>query len=731
MPALKLLIILLFSLVSILAHAGTAIIEQERTHLNLTPLLSHYEDTHSALSLKEVIELEFEGNFEELQNPVENFGLTRSTHWFHTTLTTTNPKTKNFQYLISLTTPYLDSVTFYLLRNGKVETIQMGDQQPFNTRPIPDPNFLLPLNISPDVDIELFIKIKTDGAILIPLELWEATVYSSKKIEYYVFYGIYYGIMLAMLLYNLIIFTYVRARSYIYYALFVTSSIIYQASFAGHAFMYLWPNSGWLANHIFGLAPTACLIFGGLFTQRLLKTKQNLSIFHSILNVFIAIGFILMITSLFIDNHSASRLISLYTLTSCGLALVLGSVATLRRIELARFYLLAWSILVICAIWHALVVINVVTLSTVSIHPLMVGTALEAFLLSAALARRTALAQERARTTLHIANKELQMSNRIKDDFFATISHELRTPINGIKGALYLLGQIKLPNESKSFLNAAKQSSDDILNLANDLSSYAESNAAKIDSQQQVFALTELKESLEKEFKTPAQTKGLKFEVTLPESTYLIGDRINLQTILNKLVDNAIKFTQLGKVMVEFNYEAVTEPGNEVNLFITITDTGIGIPESFQTKIYTPFQQTNQSTARGYKGLGIGLSICYNLVQRLKGHIEISSHIGRGSKFKVSIPFQQANAEFIEEMKKKQQQKQGLQSEHLPLGIEVLLVEDNITNQMLLGSILTKQGCQVNFASNGREAINHLSTQTPDIIFMDCRMPVMDLFIIK
>lgn len=728
MPKLVALQILLISIILMMNKAALASVEitSESDRINLTPYLTYYEDRHSTLNLTKALQLKDSQGFKTIDDQIANFGVTKSTFWLslklHSLHQTKTPK----NYLVELATPYLDSVTFYVIQKGKISTTLTGDQQPFSSRPFESANFIVPIWLENEEQIEIVIRVKTDGAITIPLTLWTPEAFTANKSESQLTYGAYYGVMIAMALYNLLIFLYTRRVSYFYYILFVMSLTLYQAGLAGHTFMYLWPNSGWLANHSFTFTALSAVIFGTLFTQSLLETKKHFIRIHSILNTSAYIGLGLLIASLFMSNDAGTKIASLYVVCCCVFAIFIGAIGTQKRIPLASFYFMAWSILVVCAIFQALIFSNIMNPSTTGIQPIMIGAAIEVFLLSAALARQTSLAQLNARTILKVANEELISSNKIKDDFFATISHELRTPINGVTGALYLLESCKLPTEAKAFTKAAAESSQEILSLADNLSIYAESNHYPKDAPQQVFSVSELFTKIRKAHQDAIRIKGLKLETSLDKDVHIVGDKKCFTIILDKLVDNAIKFTQIGKISIESKIVEAKLQGYEHSIQLTVSDTGIGIPDSTKNKIFTPFQQSQQPS-RGYKGLGIGLSICYNLLQHLEGELELTSRVGRGTTFTVTIPCQTANEEFVERIQKQKQDTQ-IDSElgAIPRGIQVLVVEDNVTNQMLLGSMLKRQGCQVNFASNGREAINQLSHVTPDIIFMDCRMPVMD-----
>jgi CheY-like chemotaxis protein/anti-sigma regulatory factor (Ser/Thr protein kinase) len=200
------------------------------------------------------------------------------------------------------------------------------------------------------------------------------------------------------------------------------------------------------------------------------------------------------------------------------------------------------------------------------------------------------------------------------------------------------------------------------------------------------------------------------FSKTIP--AYLELDSLRLTQIINNLLSNALKFTDQGEIELNVGY-------SEGNLIISVRDTGIGVSKTKQGSVFNEFTQVDVSTTRKYGGTGLGLAICKKLAEKMKGTITIESELNVGSRFEVIIP---ANISVVSRAKSEPEQIADLN------GLDVLLVEDNLVNQLVATKMLSKFDCQVYTASNGKEALGKLKQRHYSLIFMDCHMPHLDGF---
>ncbi|PCI96379.1 MAG: hypothetical protein COB15_10450 [Flavobacteriales bacterium] len=309
-----------------------------------------------------------------------------------------------------------------------------------------------------------------------------------------------------------------------------------------------------------------------------------------------------------------------------------------------------------------------------------------------------------------------------KSHFLANMSHEVRTPMNGIIGLTKLLLKTKLSEKQKEYLNAIDISSNTLLVVVNDILDISKIESGKMTFENKKFKLVDLISSVVDIFEAKAVEKGLDLEFyidkTIPE--YLIGDSIRLNQILYNLLNNAIKFTPKGKVMVKV--DELAHSGKSISLDISIIDTGIGITAESQKKIFDIFTQAKEDTTRKYGGTGLGLTIVKKLVELQGGVIEVNSEANQGATFSVKLKFQTPNEEndVIEKHSKRYNDFCNLE------GLDILLAEDNSINQLLINDLLIEKGINVKIVSDGQQAVSYLEKKDYDLILMDMQMPIMD-----
>jgi PAS domain S-box-containing protein len=319
--------------------------------------------------------------------------------------------------------------------------------------------------------------------------------------------------------------------------------------------------------------------------------------------------------------------------------------------------------------------------------------------------------------------EELVRLQKAKEQFLANISHEIRTPINGIAGMASLLGQSPSMEERETYLNAIKHSAENLKVIINDILDLAAIESGKLRFEKIAFNLQDILPSLISTFAYQAKEKKLVLDFTIDEklNRILLGDPVRLNQIIINLVGNAVKFTHTGSIHVLCDIERLQKDTCWVR--IEVTDTGVGILDEKLNTIFESFSQADASVTRKYGGSGLGLTIVKQLVELQNGKITVRSKEHKGSTFIVLIPYTIGKAGSI--TKTTQKTRKAL-NENLVEQLNVLLVEDNDINRLYAKSILKNWHCHADIAENGLVAIEKVKNNFYDIILMDVQMPVMD-----
>lgn len=341
------------------------------------------------------------------------------------------------------------------------------------------------------------------------------------------------------------------------------------------------------------------------------------------------------------------------------------------------------------------------------------------------LRNEIALRYEIERELVH-AKGEAEQANQAKSMFLANMSHEIRTPMNAIIGLGQLLEQTELSVKQSDYITKINSASNHLLGIINDILDFSKIESGRLLMEVVPFSLNEIIMTLSNVVALGANKKGLELLIhhdkNIPER--LLGDSLRLYQILFNLMDNAVKFTESGKIILAISLKE--EHDNLVKIQFEVTDTGIGMSDEQIANLFEAFSQADISTTRKYGGTGLGLSIVKNYITMLDGNLSIESEVNQGSTLVITIPFELDSSkpeENIEEISL--DGVNNVTEKGLLEGVNLLVVEDNLINQQIAEENLTLQGANVDIANNGVEALDMIEQNHYDLILMDLQMPVM------
>ena len=297
--------------------------------------------------------------------------------------------------------------------------------------------------------------------------------------------------------------------------------------------------------------------------------------------------------------------------------------------------------------------------------------------------------------------------------------------MNAIMGLGDLLKETSLSNEQYKYVSTINTSAKNLLTIINDILDFSKIEAGKLELEKVNFSISRIIKDSKVLFSKISQEKNIEIKTDVDPSTpdVLIGDMNRIKQIIVNLISNSVKFTEKGFVSINVSAKELTK--NKYEVQIVVKDTGIGISEENQKKLFKSFSQADSSITRKFGGTGLGLSICSKLIDMMKGKITLYSKLNEGTEFKVILPLKLGD----QEKRKSVEKKESLSILSTQYPHHILVVEDNTVNQKLAKMMFNKMGYEITLANNGQEALDLLSGSNEDpfsIIFMDMQMPVMD-----
>ncbi len=321
----------------------------------------------------------------------------------------------------------------------------------------------------------------------------------------------------------------------------------------------------------------------------------------------------------------------------------------------------------------------------------------------------------------------LEKANRAKNEFISNMSHELRTPLNGIFGLAQALETNLTDEKSRALAGMIKSSGETLTLLLNDILDMSKIEADRLELSLKAENLEQILRDIHALFDKQAQSAGLEFTLEIDESLpgWGLVDALRIRQILSNLISNALKFTQQGSVKITARAEA---RGKRHWVRMSVEDTGIGMSDSVQSRLFAPFTQANSDTASRFGGTGLGLYISRKLANLMKGELSVSSVEGEGSCFVFELDMASVKRERDEGAPVTAADLAADPDYAILKDIRILLVEDNAINRQVARAFLKPLSANIVDAENGQVALDTLAETEIDLILMDVRMPVMGGF---
>jgi len=696
--------------------------------------IDYWVDTTRQVNIQAVASEAIANRFVPSQQTVLNAGYSRAVYWLR--FVTHGPA--HAEWLLALGYAPLDHATLYWQDAESVwQSAQSGDHVPISTRQPRHryPLFSLQTHGKPTT---WWLRVDSSSALQMPLTLATPLAFVEQETHALLTFGLFFGMLLISSVYNIIVYKAVQDIRYIYSALFMQSIFMLSMGFNGFSSEYFWGDHIWWVDHSLGLFVLTSSIFALLLAWHFLDIHLHAPRLARLFQLLIGVFCTLLPVSLLTDYALTMKAILLLTLVTALVLLGSGLYCVTQGYRSARYYLLAWCVLLLGVVVFTLKTFGILPVNMITDNLLPLGVVLHALFLSVSLGDRVHLLQaERSAekvTAQQASMQNLQVMDRLKDEFLANTSHELRTPLHGINGLAQSLhdgasGPISEP--VKAGLSMIVASGQRLAALVDDVLDFSKLNNMDIQFQLTSFDLKALVGIVVAQTEPLVMGKPVTIENAIPDDLpLLLADEHRVQQIMFNLIGNAIKFTESGTI-------SITAKAKTSELEIVVSDTGVGISADKLERIFEPFEQGDSSTARRYGGTGLGLAITKDLVQLHAGRLRVKSQVGKGSHFCFTLPRSSQltadpkDTQVNEDIAHTLAQTAGEDTQAIPCEAQaangsVLIVDDEPVNLMVAENILRLGGMQTTTATSGKAALTLLETDIPDIILLDMMMPNMN-----
>jgi signal transduction histidine kinase/ActR/RegA family two-component response regulator len=718
-------------------------IDEYKIGLNVSVL----EDKNKQYSIQEIVSENIAKQFVPSDQEILSYGFTDSAYWVK--FVVVNPYDKSVEWLLETSYPIIDSIQLFVKNSQGFEIRETGDLSPFNTRELDCRKFVFSFQSEPKSQNTYFVRFETSSSMSIGLKIWSPEAYMKKISDEQILFSAFFGSILMMIFYNLLLFISLRVISYLHHVLFMSASTLFLFTLYGLSFQYLWPNSIWWSDSCLPFLILFCNIFCVTFARSFLSTKKETPLFDRILVAYIILNCILIPVLSFCSYALAIKTATFLAVLAALLPLVI-SIKLAFFMRQARFYLVAWSFLLFGITVYGLKSFGILPINFITEYSMNTGLFLEMILLSLGIGDQVnAIKKELISTQLtvilvqqqafeqqqkdakekELLETQIRQSQKIEalGHLAGGIAHDFNNILTTITGyAELLLMENNTQEQTEEYLGYIISAGSRAEKLILQILTFNQKNVTgDSDMLLQPIVIDATVQEVCNFIKRTIPA-GIEIEESINSDSYqALADPTNIHQVMMNLCTNAIHSLEKngGKLSIKLSTikteEMSTTTGNLSKgnyLEIVVKDSGEGIDPEITDKIFDPYFSTKEHG----KGTGLGLSTVHGIVKSYNGEINIDSEIGKGSTFKVYLPVQQPEnnleKEDLQESKIKQK-KNG----------KILFLDDEKTITYIYDKLLTdKYGFEIKTFNCPYTALKAYDSGIFNVVVTDFKMPKMN-----
>ena len=690
-------------------------INQSDLALNIGPKLEYLvtdRDAHTLTSL-----LGSSASFQPLSSSTFSSGSEINHFWFRARVRNQLQTSSLWLFMENIAS----NVDVYVVdsRNQVLMQVSNGERIPLSKRPVANPNLIFPLQIPTDETVTLYINMRAEHVVRSVFILGTPQAVTKAQNPRYFLAVALLVLVLFLAFYNLVIYLIVKDTLYLYYVLYVLFGSLGQLCLVGSLGL-LFPS--------FTAPPSLVFVFHcltltllALFSSRFL-TPEDGGVARNIFNGFVVVGLLAIVYAAVVPVVNISYLHVIFMLFAFWLVAYSSKQAFTGSLS-ARLFVLGWYSYIFAFTLLILENQRIIAPMEWGLFLTPIGQTIEMILFAAALAFRVkelikdrdALQNERE-AMFEQGRRDLENSNEAKDNFLSMITHELRTPLHGIIGNTeMLLSNIKGDNATQ-YARESLLAANRLNRVIDGILIFSEAQHNRLGLKWQTHSIQRVVRLLVSEYRESVP-ESIQFEWQMDSDipNWIRFDASLFRKTITPLLDNAIEFTYEGQVRLSLS----REPGKPHDfLLVRVIDTGSGISETDQRRIFKAFQQVESGLTRNHGGVGLGLAVAKQLALLQGGDLSLEYSSETGSCFLFRLPLMEEKSSNVTQLRKSDAKVESK--------IRILVVEDDRANQLVMQKMLGLLGVECDLADNGAMALEMVSKKQWHLIFMDCQMPILD-----